>query len=70
MKTTDFSFEVINENIDNQSYTGGCSNDSRSTCCTRTCRKITPEQDDIATQANTVEAWADYYELNAGVIQY
>lgn len=59
----DLSFEVVNSNSQQaMAYTKECSG-SRSDCCTRTCTRIVDEN-------SSFEAWEQYLEINAGVLQY
>lgn len=49
---------------DNQShYSDGCSG-SRSDCCTRVCTR------DVQASNDNLQAWDEYLEVNAGVLQY
>ena len=57
----DFKFKVIKDDLTKATYTDSCSG-NRSDCCTRTCK--------IKEHGNTVNQWADYFDLNAGMIQY
>lgn len=59
----DLSFEVVEqEKTTMAAYTDGCSG-GRSDCCTRTCTRQ-------RTQSSSTEAWEQYLEINAGVLQY
>ena len=59
----DLSFEVV-KSVSQQTmaYTKECSG-SRSDCCTRTCTRIVDDN-------SSFEAWEQYLEINAGVLQY
>lgn len=59
----DLSFEVVKSNSQQaMAYTKECSG-SRSDCCTRTCTRIVDE-------TSSLEAWEQYLDINAGVLQY
>lgn len=59
----DLSFEVVTKYEDvNAAYTATCSG-GRSDCCTRVCTNIV---DDIS----SLDAWEQYLDINAGVLQY
>lgn len=59
----DLSFEVVKTNSKQAAtYTRECSG-SRSDCCTRTCTRIVDDN-------SSFEAWEQYLEINAGVLQY
>lgn len=47
-------------------YSVGCSNDGRSSCCTRVCTR----NDSNDLQMNKLEAWEKFFEVEAGIIQY
>ena len=61
----DLSFEVVSK-VNAASYSNGCSG-SRSDCCTRTC---TRQPNENTNQDSSMQAWDDYLEINAGVLQY
>jgi hypothetical protein len=44
-------------------YSDGCSG-SRSDCCTRVCTR------DVQASNDNLQAWDEYLEINAGVLQY
>lgn len=58
------AFKVVEDSFDAAQYTATCSGD-RSDCCTRTCTRpgINSGEDSIA-------AWENFLEVNAGVLQY
>lgn len=67
MKKVSLKFREIEEKQASPEYTGGCSG-SRSDCCTRTCTRAEDGSDDQLD--GTLEAWDQYIEVNAGVLQY
>ena len=64
MSKVSLKFEVVNEEPSNSAYSDGCSG-SRSDCCTRVCTR-----DKKASNEDSLEAWENYLEVNAGVLQY
>lgn len=58
----DFSFEVLDEKQSLADYTADCSGDGRSCCCTRSCT-----QNGVYADEN---AWGEFLEINAGIVQY
>lgn len=64
MSKVSLKFEVIKEEVTNSAYSDGCSG-SRSDCCTRVCTR-----DKKASNDDSLEAWDQYLEVNAGVLQY
>jgi hypothetical protein len=64
MENVSFQFKVIEDQVGENHYSEGCSG-SRSDCCTRVCKK------DINNASNdSLQAWDDYLDVNAGVLQY
>lgn len=61
-KEEDFVFEPVSENQNFNGYTGNCSNQGRSCCCTRSCTQN-------AVYANETD-WGDFLSINGGVVQY
>lgn len=60
----DLTFEVVDQQSTTMAqYSNGCSNGSRSDCCTRVCTRINNE-------ASSTDAWELYLEVNTGVLQY
>lgn len=64
----DLSFKIVeNEDLENQ-YSAGCNTNGPSGCCTTYCttRKC---QDNNKVQSD-INAWEQYLEVNAGILQY
>ncbi|ALV75029.1 hypothetical protein KAM398_21190 [Acinetobacter sp. KAM398] len=61
----DLSFEVVSK-VNAACYSNACSG-SRSDCCTRTC---TRQSNANTNQDSSMQAWDNYLEINAGVLQY
>lgn len=64
MKKVSLKFKEINDVENNATYSDGCSG-SRSDCCTRVCTR-----NDVKSTDDSIKAWDDYLEVNAGVLQY
>ena len=65
MKTFNFK-EIEEKNLDVAGkYTEGCSG-NRSACCTRVCTKCPNTSD----EESSLQAWDQYLEVEAGVLQY
>ncbi|ENU34798.1 MULTISPECIES: hypothetical protein [Acinetobacter] len=65
----DLSFEVVNPNIHaNKSYSKGCTSGGSSGCCTAICSGGCKPKD--GQDSSSMEAWEQYLEINAGVLQY
>lgn len=62
MEKQNLFFEVIKNSHDSKSYSDGCSG-SRSDCCTRVCTRQEGNN-------NSTDAWENYLDINAGVLQY
>lgn len=62
----DLSFEIINPDMEaSKTYSKGCTSGGSSGCCTAICSGgCKPKAD------NSFEAWEQYLEINAGVLQY
>lgn len=60
-KDISFEFKVISQDTDSKTYTDTCSG-AISDCCTRIC--------DNRNDKALTEQWAEYFELNAGIVQY
>lgn len=63
MEAVSLKFKVV-EKINSSAYSDGCSG-NRSDCCTRVCTRITENSSD-----DSIEAWDEYLDVNAGVLQY
>ncbi|AWB01496.1 hypothetical protein F8Y89_24280 [Vibrio parahaemolyticus] len=64
MKKVNLKFKEITDVEANATYSDGCSG-SRSDCCTRVCTR-----NDVKSTDDSVKAWDEYLEVNAGVLQY
>ncbi len=64
MQTISLKFKEIDEINPNAAYSDGCSG-SRSDCCTRVCTR-----NKINTSDESLQAWDEYLDVNAGVLQY
>lgn len=64
MKKVSLKFKEISDVNTNTTYTDGCSG-GVSDCCTRTCTR-----NNINSADDSVKAWDEYLEVNAGVLQY
>ncbi len=64
MSKVSLKFKEIDEARTEAQYSDGCSG-SRSDCCTRVCTRI-----DIKSTEDSLQAWDEYLEVNAGVLQY
>lgn len=64
MEKVSLKFESVEENNHNAGYSDGCSG-GRSDCCTRVCTRANAKSGD-----DSLKAWDDYLEVNAGVLQY
>lgn len=61
----DLSFEVLNSDMNTATYSKGCTSGGSSGCCTAICSGGCKK-----TSANSLEAWEQYLEINAGILQY
>ena len=62
----DLSFEVLNPDLEAQkTYSKGCTSGGSSGCCTAICSGGCKPRVDTS-----IEAWEQYLEINAGVLQY
>ncbi len=57
-------FDKVDEKFENPQYSADCSG-SRSDCCTRVCTRM-----NVASEDGSMEAWDQYLDVNAGVLQY
>lgn len=69
-KLLDLTFEVVKQNIQAQN-SAGCKTNGVSTCCStyctaKNCQRIESESESGA----SMDAWDQYLQLNAGVLQY
>lgn len=62
----DLSFEIVKYEACSSSYSKSCSG-SRSDCCTRVCTNSCMQNE---MENSSFEAWEQYLEINAGVLQY
>lgn len=63
MENVSLKFKVIENQVEEAHYSDGCSG-SRSDCCTRVCKDINNASND------SLQAWDEYLDVNAGVLQY
>lgn len=66
----DLTFEVIKQNIKAQN-SAGCKTNGTSTCCStyctaKNCQGIESEPE----HGSSMDAWDQYLQMNAGVLQY
>jgi hypothetical protein len=64
VETISLKFKKIEEKEHQAHYSDGCSG-NRSDCCTRVCTRVNGKSAD-----DSLKAWDDYLEVNAGVLQY
>lgn len=64
MEKVSLKFKEIKEAENSAGYSDGCSG-SRSECCTRVCTRAGVKSND-----DSLKAWDEYLEANAGVLQY
>lgn len=64
MNKKSLAFQVIEDSFDATQYTTTCSG-GRSDCCTRVCTRV-----GIESSEGSIEAWENFLEVNAGVLQY
>ncbi|MDH2433463.1 hypothetical protein QCD60_12855 [Pokkaliibacter sp. MBI-7] len=67
MNKVSLKFQEIEEVHAGSGYSDGCSG-GRSDCCTRVCTRANDSSDDSSD--GSLAAWDDYFEVNAGVLQY
>lgn len=65
MEKVSLKFKEVTESKETTGYSDGCSG-SRSECCTRVCTRAGVKSND----EDSLKAWDDYLEANAGVLQY
>ena len=64
VKKVSLKFKEVDASKGTTHYTDGCSG-GVSDCCTRTCTRA-----NIKSTDDSLNAWDDYLEVNAGILQY
>ncbi|TDS95864.1 hypothetical protein EDF78_103332 [Rahnella sp. BIGb0236] len=67
-KLLDLTFEVIKQNINPQN-SAGCKTNGTSTCCSTYCTAKNCQGIESESEFN-MDAWDQYLQMNAGVLQY
>lgn len=64
MNKKSLAFQILEDSSGEPKYTTTCSG-SRSDCCTRVCTRV-----GIESSEDSIQAWEEFLEVNAGVLQY